>query len=189
MENLQYQTEGPTRSFNTGTKTLRLTTSATNVKDESQVEGFAEADFTSSGVLVDKQETIVATRIPEFSSTTTVVGTETQIIESQETSANYYDPVAQTFKIDKNFTEGVFVTELDIFFRTKDETQGVEAYLVSTDGQVPTEAILPHSKVTKTADSALRVIVTGGTETLPAGTTVVGQTSGATGVPEITIHI
>tara|TARA_R110002050_G_scaffold292587_1_gene448063 strand:- start:5453 stop:12940 length:7488 start_codon:yes stop_codon:yes gene_type:complete len=182
MENLQYQTEGSTRSFRTGTKTLRLTSSASNVKDESQVEGFAEADFTSSGVLLDKQETIVATRLPSFSSTTTVTGSETQVIESQETSANYFDPVAQTFQVDKTFTEGLFVTELDVFFRTKDETQGVEAYLVSTDGQVPTEAILPHSKVVKTSDSALRVIVTGSNETIPDGTTVVGQISGATGV-------
>jgi len=184
MENIEYQTEGNTRSFNTGTVTLRLTTSEDNVKDESQVEGYAEADFTSSGVIVDKQETIVATRIPEFSSTTTVVGTETQVIESQETSANYYDPVAQTFQVDKGFTEGVFVTELDIFFRTKDETQAVEAYMVSTDGQVPTEVILPHSHVTKQSDSALRVsaTLTGGSETIAAGTTVVGQTSGATGI-------
>ncbi len=184
MESIQYQTEGPTRSFNTGTVTLRLTTHEQNVKDESQVEGFAEADFTSSGVIVDKQETIVATRIPEFSSTTTVTGTETQVIESQETSANYYDPVAQTFQIDKVHTEGVFLTELDIFFRTKDETQAVEAYLVTTDGQVPTETILPHSHVTVQSDSALRVIATlnGNSENIAAGTTVVGQTSGATGV-------
>ena len=182
MENLQYQTEGSTRSFNTGTKTLRLSSSPTNIKEQSQIEGFAEADFTSSGVILDKQETIVATRIPEFSSTTTVIGSETQVLESQSTSANYFDPVAQTFKVDKNFTEGLFVTELDIFFKSKDETQGVEAYLVSTDGQVPTEAILPHSKVTLNSDSILRIVATGLTESLPAGTVITGQSSGATGI-------
>lgn len=183
MENIQYQTEGATRSFNTGTITLRLTTSEENVRDDSQVEGYAEADFTSSGVIMDKQETIVATRVPDFSSTTTVVGSETQIIETQETSANYFDPVAQTFQIDKTHTEGVFVTELDIFFRTKDETQAVEAYLVSTDGQVPTEAIIPHSHVTLQSDSVLRVVadINNASETIAAGTVFVGQTSGATG--------
>ena len=184
LENVQYQTEGATRTFNTGKVKLRLTSHPQNIKDESQIEGFAEADFTSSGVLLDKQETIVATRVPAFSSTTTVVGSETQIIESQETSANYFDPVAQTFQIDKTHDEGVFVTELDIFFKTKDDTQPVEAYLVTTDGQVPTETVLPHSKVTLQSDSALRVIanLSGGSEVLTEGTTVVGQTSGATGI-------
>ena len=152
MENIQYQTEGATRSFRTGTITLRLTSHPNNVMDSSQVEGFAEADFTSSGVLLDKQETIVATRVPAFSSTTTVIGSETQILQTQETSANYFDPVAQTFQIDKTHNEGVFVTELDIFFKTKDATQPVEAYLVTTDGQVPTEAIIPHSHVTLQSD-------------------------------------
>ena len=158
MENIQYQTEGATRSFKTGTLTLRLTSHPQNVKDNSQVEGFAEADFTSSGVLLDKQETIVATRVPAFSSTTTVIGSETNIIRDPETSANYFDPVAQTFQIDKTHDEGVFVTELDVFFRTKDATQPVEAYLVTTDGQVPTETVLPHSYVTLQSDSVLRVI-------------------------------
>ena len=159
MESVQYQTEGATRSFKTGTVTLRLTSHPNNVMDSSQVEGFAEADFTSSGVLLDKQETIVATRVPAFSSTTTV-GSETQILETQETSANYFDPVAQTFQIDKNNPEGVFVTELDIFFKTKDATQPVEAYLVTTDGQVPTDNIIPHSRVTLQSDSVLRIYST-----------------------------
>ena len=121
----------------------------TNVKDQSQVEGFAEAEFMSSGVLVDKQETIVSTRVPAFSNSTETIATETRVVESQEQVANYFDPVAQTFLVDENQSEGIFVTELDIFFKTKDATQGVEAYLVS-DGQVPTEKVLPHSFVPST---------------------------------------
>ena len=184
MDQLELQTAGPTRSFSTGTKTLRITSSPTNEQDLSQIEGFAEANFVASGVIMDKQETVVSTRIPDFSNTTTVIGTETRVLESQTTGANYFDPVAQTFLVDENNPEGVFVTELDVFFKTKDETQGVEAYLVTTDGQVPTDVVLPHSTVRKNADTNLRVIVdlaNQNTVSIPAGTSVVGQQSGATG--------
>ena len=184
VESVEYVTSGPTRSFTTGTKTLRITSEVDNRKDPSLIEGFAEADFVSSGVLVDKQETVVSTRVPGFSHTTEVIATDTRVTESTSQEANYFDPVAQTFLIDDTNPDGVFVTSLDVFFKTKDRTQGVEAYLVSTDGQVPTESILPHSRVQMSSDTTLRVVCnlgSGTAYTLPAGTTVTGQTSGATG--------
>ena len=184
MKNLSYVTSGPTRSFTTGTKTLRITSSSDNRKDPTLIEGFAEADFVSSGVLLDKQETIVSTRVPGFSHSTEVIATETRQLTSTTQEANYFDPVAQTFLIDENNTDGLFVTSLDVFFKTKDKTQGVEAYLVSTDGQVPTENVLPHSLIQMPTDTTLRVTATLGTGSsfvLPAGTTITGQTSGSTG--------
>tara|TARA_R110002050_G_scaffold15817_2_gene48350 strand:+ start:962 stop:8479 length:7518 start_codon:yes stop_codon:yes gene_type:complete len=183
---VELQNSGPTRSFHTGTRMMKFTSSATNANDLSQVEGFAEANFYAQGVFMDKQETIVSTRIPDFSHTTTVIASETRVQTSTSQEANYFDPVAQSFLIDKNNAEGVFVTELDIFFRTKDVTQGVEAYLVSTDGQVPTENILPHSRVVKNTDTILRAVIElGGAQdrsySLPSGTTILGNTSGSTG--------
>ena len=188
LQSVQYQMSGSTRSFNTGQRKLRITSSVENKKDLSQVEGYAEADFVASGVLMDKQETIVSTRIPSFNTTTQVTGSETRVQETQETVANYFDPVAQSFLIDENSPEGVFVTELDVFFRTKDATEAVEAFIVTTDGQVPTENILPHSKCVMESDTTLRVVgelVTNG-DSITAGTTVVGQVSGATGVVKTT---
>ena len=52
--------------FETGTKTLRLTTSNTNSKLAGTVTGSAEANFTSSGLLDTKQETIQTTRVPQI---------------------------------------------------------------------------------------------------------------------------
>ena len=137
---------------------------------------------------MDKQETIVSTRIPSFSTTTRVTGSETRVQESSETSANYFDPVAQSFLVDENSPEGVFVTELEVFFRDKDPNQPVEAYLVSTEGQVPTEVILPHSRVVKNSDTILRVVSELGAnaESLESGITLVGQISGATGIVKAT---
>ena len=188
LQQVEYNTSGPTRSFTTGQRTLRITSHPLNSKDNSQVDGHAEAVFTASGVIMDKQETIVSTRIPSFATTTRVTGTETRSQESTETSANYFDPVAQTFLVDDNSPEGVFVTELDVFFKDKDPNQPVEAYLVSTEGQVPTEVILPHSRVVKDSDTTVRVVSTLGAnaETLTAGVTLVGQISGATGIVKTT---
>ncbi len=188
LSSVQYVQSGPTRSFNTGQRKLRFTSSAINSKDLSQVEGYAEADFVASGVLLDKQETIVSTRIPAFNTTSRVTGTETRVIENQETTSNYFDPVAQSFLIDENSPEGVFVTELDVFFRTKDANEAVEVFIVTTDGQVPTETIAPHSKVVLNSDTSIRVVgeLTANSDSITAGTIVVGQVSGATGVVKTT---
>jgi hypothetical protein len=186
MNDVEYQTSGDTRSFNTGNRKLKITSSPTNERDLDLVEGFAEADFVSSGVLLDKQETIVSTRLPSFSSTTEVTATQSRWQESTETGAEYFDPVAQSFLIDNFNPEGLFATELEVFFKTKDAVEGVEAYLTSTDGQVPTDQIIPFSRVVKNSDSTLRVVcrfATGqSTSAFAAGITVTGQTSGATGV-------
>ena len=85
----------------------------------------------------------------------------------------------------------MFVTELDVFFKTKDAVEGVEAYLTTTDGQVPTEQIMPFSRVVKGSDSILKVICNLGgnaTTTFDAGVTVTGQISGATGIIKSTVR-
>ena len=189
---VQYQASGDTRSFNTGTRKARLTSSSTNIKDLEMIEAYAETEFVSSGVLLDKQETIIATRLPSFSSSTQVTATENRWEESDSTTnAEYFDPVAQTFLIDNFNPEGLFVTELDVFFKTKDAVEGVEAYLTTTDGQVPTEQIMPFSRVVKSSDSIIKVICNLGnnsTSAFDSGVTVIGQISGATGIIKSTVR-
>ncbi|MBI51728.1 MAG: hypothetical protein CL779_00725, partial [Chloroflexi bacterium] len=175
-----FQTGQPSRSFTTGTKILRLTSSETNVDiSDDQLEGFAESSFTASGVILDKQETIVSTRVPIINPVTVEI--------PDEPEPNDQDPVAQTFQVDRNNKEGVFVTELDVYFKEADKNQSVMAYLVSTDGEVPTREKLPHSMVVKNPTSILRTVVklpSGSTAavTLKKGTAIVGKKSGATGI-------
>ncbi len=216
--NVSYQTSGPTRSFNTGTRKFRITTSKTNEKDGSQLEGVAESNYTASGVLLDKQDTIVATNIPTFSlSNDPFGGAETEIVTDvvvTEISRSVInlpppvpsppprpprpprpapqppqdeDPVAQTFYIDgEDYPEGVFVTDLMVYFNTKDPVEGVEAYLTTTDGDRPTPTIVPYSRVTKNSDTVLRVKCTLGagisSTTIPAGTIMVGANTSTIGV-------
>ena len=172
--------------FNTGESTLRFTSNAENSQDPELIDGFCEAEFTSSGLIQDKQETIVATRVPKVSTKVRQLQ-KTKINKKVSHEAYYYDPVAQTFQVSAvdGSEEGVFLESLEAFFKTKDTRESVEAYLVTTDGQVPTDKIIPHSHVVITSDTRLRIEVTdlvGNSVTIPANTTVVGKTSGATGI-------
>lgn len=214
MGAIQYQTSGPTRSFKTGQRILRFTSSKTNTKNRDELAAFAEFAFVSSGVIQDKQETIVSTRVPNIQSRTRQTDSQSRTLTSTGISdidvdvrgpdvierviveervviqnpprAEPEDPVAQTFTVDSTNPDGVFVTELHAYFKQKDLLQGVEAYLTTTDGGVPTTTVIPHSKVTKDPDTVLRVKVElpNGVDTsvLKAGFQVDGAESGATGV-------
>lgn len=224
MRDLQYRSTGTSRSFNTGTKVLRFTDNPDNPEDLDLVGGICEADFTSSGVISDVQQTVVSTRLPAFATRTRVTDRETlQIprpvinnitnvtnnvtnvtnvtnrttvvnnnitrVERPQRTGRGGDPIAQSFYIsfpdDIPPAEGIFVTELDIYFRTKDPVHGVTAYLVPTEaGQRPTDQIIPHGAVTKKPNTTLRVLCTsldGNTTQLATGTEVRGSTSGAVG--------
>ena len=224
MARISYQTSGPTRSFNNGTRKFRITTSKTNSQDLEVVEGFAETTYTASGVLQDKQETIVATTIPAFSRTRSVTQTENRwqpggttvaarvigpppapriiertervvvertVVQRVETPVfwnwNDDDPIAQTFTIDSNeYPDGMFLSEVGVYFETKDPTQAVECYITTTDGEVPTDTILPYSIAVKQSNTTLRVKCELGvgvtSTTIPAGTTFTGSVTGSTGV-------
>jgi hypothetical protein len=59
--------------------------------------------------------------------------------------ANFGDPLAQTFKVDDD--TGVFVTKVDVFFRTKAENLPITCQLRETTLGVPNDKILPYSEV------------------------------------------
>ena len=159
MEDIQYDIEGVSRKFTTGVKSFKLVSSSSPSANITEIGGYAKADFVSKPVILDKKDTIISTRTPEQTTNTTMLedvrfnydgdGSDYDPSSVPNLTPTPYDPIAQTFRIDKNNPNGVFVTELDVFFREKDLVQGVEAYLVSTDANTPTTTILPHSRVVK----------------------------------------
>jgi hypothetical protein len=205
LENVEYQTTGPVRTFITGTKDFRITSNPTNPTDIGLLEGYAEAPFTSSGVIADKQETIVATRMSEFNRTQVIsdsqtrenvntvqtgldidIGSIREVTETRVLWRTLVDPVSQSFHVDTDFDDGVFVTSVETFFKDKDDILPVECYLVTTDGQVVTNNVLPHAKIVIPPDTTLRtnVVLPPGVDTITvtAGTEITGSTSGATGI-------
>ena len=187
---VQYQTSGATRSFNTGTRQVCITSDAQNRDDIDLLEGFYDTTFVSSGVIQDMQETIVST---VFLPSVGEVPLEPNVVHYEEETfqrpprvngGGGGDPVAQTFMVDSSNAEGAFITEIEVFFQKKDEVDGCQVYLTDTVGQVPTENIIPHGFARKPSNSTLRVQcdLSGSTESIVVGTRLVGQTSGATGI-------
>ena len=198
LTDVEYKVNGPTRSFKTGERFFRLTTSSNNSTNLANIEGFAEASFTSGSVIRDKTEFISSTRPEDYTTQTRINEQQTnldQLLDSLDPSdrppsqqeslrPRPRDPIAQTFNIDPNNPDGVFVTELDLFFAKKDAVQGVEVYLVTTDGQTPSNRVLPHSRVVVPSSTTLRVICDLGgvsAQTLREGITVRGEVSGTVG--------
>lgn len=185
MNNVQYNQSSVSRTFRTGTLDFRLSSSIMNDSRQDLLTSVGSGNFTSSGVIQDKQQTILATRIPEISTDTITVRSDSRQILGDVTG----DPVAQTFYVDQNSPDGVFVTELDVFIKSKSDIDGLMVYLTTTEGQVPTDKIIPFSKVVKKPDSILRVncsLMGAASYSIPAGTVVVGSVSGARGVVKTT---
>ena len=198
LTDVDYQVSGPTRSFKTGERYFRLTTSSDNSTNLANIEGFAEASFTSGSVIKDKSEFISSTRPEDYTTQTRINEQQTNLDQlldsldpterppSQEVSLRPRprDPLAQTFNVDPNNPDGVFATELDLFFAKKDAIQGVEVYIVATDGETPSNRVLPHSRVVVPSSTTLRVICDLGdvsAQTLRQGITVRGEVSGTVG--------
>ena len=143
--------------FTAGVKELRLTSDAQNNAD-TQPSSTATDNFASQGFLDTVQETIIATRnariitedISEQRETSRTVGTEwvQSSIRTLRTWRwrNNGDPLAQSFTIDEQ--EGVFVTKLDVFFATKDDSDIPVILTIRTmSNGTPTQTIVPLSEV------------------------------------------
>ena len=63
------------------------------------------------------------------------------------------DPLAQTFKVDDE--TGVFVTKVDVFFRTKAQALPVTVQIRETTLGTPNDRILPYSEVDLTPDQVV----------------------------------
>ena len=142
--------------FETGTKTLRLTTSPVNSKVSGTVTGSAEANFAASGILENTQAQILSTKVPQIErlsvSDQRIVNDRITRKRDSETvlTGNFFefddDPLAQSFTV--NDSSGIFITSVDCFFRGKDEELPVTLQIRTVETGLPTSKILPFSVVT-----------------------------------------
>jgi hypothetical protein len=124
--------------FKTGEKLLVVTDSSTN--DPSSATTVAEAVYVANGAV--------------SVSTGTNISTRTAIKKPASYDKNISDPVSQTFFVDeREYPEGVFVSSIDLFFATKDQTLPVTLELRPTDTGYPLardkSTAYPFSVVTK----------------------------------------
>ena len=111
------------KRFRVGTRTFRLTDSSTNSLVPGVVETAVERPYTAQGFIQVKREEIMNVRNAVLADDTVTENrtvTVTQDRRDQATSGVWYDPLAQSIMCDQ--TKGMFITKLDVFFHSKDDT-------------------------------------------------------------------
>ena len=130
-------------TFETGTKTLRLTSSSTNSRVAGLTDTSSEENYFAQGTLSTVQERIISVRSPRFN--TQVLSENRTLIDITFTPPPQRDPLAQSFTVVED--TGVFVTKVDVFFQSKDNLLPVIVQLRTMQLGLPTQEILPFSEV------------------------------------------
>jgi len=162
--------------FRTGEREFKLTDDTNN--NDATATSRASKKYHASGVLQTKQASVTATRNAEIV-TQQVSDTKSIIQESYRvvSDTGWYDPLAQTFLVDSK--GGAFVTSVDIYFASRDNTIPVRMQIREVVNGYPGKAILPFSEVvlnpnqvnlyTDTATlTDLHTVVSADGQTLPA---------------------
>ena len=143
--------------FETGSKVFTLVNDENN--DHDVASTIAEESYTAAGTLETVQENIVSVRNArierkqEFQeravSRTTglqVVGTEVISETQRHGIIGWYDPLAQSFLVDEE--TGIFITECDVFFRSKDDMDIPLVFQLRTmKNGFPTQHVIPFSEI------------------------------------------
>jgi len=126
--------------FDVGLKTFKLTSIANNNPIPGEALSSGEEKFLSTGTVQTVQEKIVSVRNARVETTTT-----TQTETSGAFTGLYIDPLAQSFACDD--VTGVFLTKVDVYFKTKDSQLPVTCQIRTVELGTPTRTVLPFSEV------------------------------------------
>lgn len=134
----------------TGTRSVRFTTSPTNSKASGDVDSSADTTYQATGTLKTVRENILAIRNADIvrdtvSDSRTVITTRTSTRQ-----IGWYDPLAQSFLVAEE--GGVFLSSVDIFFKTKDSNIPISMQIRTMENGYPSKEILPFSDCTVDAD-------------------------------------
>ena len=141
----------PGGTFNTGQRTFRVDNSVNGII--STATSISEATFFASGLQQTKQGLNFASSIDSAKNTFTRTAERTNV--TSYTYVTTWDPVAQTFIIDKeNFPNGIFIDSIKLFFKRKPKDYApVEVSIVGTLNGYPNGETLDNSQVTLTNEN------------------------------------
>lgn len=105
--NIGFEFQLPANTFKTGERTFRLIDNSSN--DTEAQESIGESKYTAIGMLQTKQETLLTTR-----------AVQNQRVTVQTGNRFWHDPLAESFLVDDlAYPQGMYVSSVDIWFRTK----------------------------------------------------------------------
>jgi hypothetical protein len=163
-------------TFETGTKTLKLTSSSTNSIIGGLTDTLAEENYFAQGSLSTVQERIISVRSPRFQTDPTVFSEDRTLVDVETTQSVNTTVTTESVNVERvdfvvveppppppppeprdrdplaqsfNVVEqsGVFITKVDIFFQSKDDLLPVIVQLRTMQIGLPTQEILPFSEV------------------------------------------
>ena len=134
----------------TGTRTFRFTTSETNEKTAGAVDSSADTTYSATGTLQTVQENVLAVRNAEIVRDTVSEDRVVQTTRTETRQIGWYDPLAQSFIVEEE--GGVFISAVDVFFKTKDTNIPISMQIRTMENGYPTKTILPFSDTTITPD-------------------------------------
>jgi hypothetical protein len=149
---LEYDSSYPQVNISVGIKTVRFTSSS--VDNKTTADTFTEVKYYATGILPPPPSSITSTTPPFFKSE--------EGVQYAETSKNTLkpNPLSQTFKIE-NYTGGVFLTGVDLFFNKKSDTLPVKVYLTNTESSKPGKYIIPGSESVKYPYTNIKIYTNG----------------------------
>lgn len=144
----------PPSTFQNGQRQFRVDNRTVST-DSTSATTYAVATFTASGLSTTSQALDFAPSIASAKNTFS----STQYIQNQLVASSYsitpYDPVAQTFIVDKsNYPNGVFLSSVKFFFQSKPTTSNVPVKLsiVGTLNGYPNGQTLDYAIASLTPD-------------------------------------
>jgi hypothetical protein len=160
----------PPNMFRIGDRQLQLIDSDSLIQGDDAALTRASAAYTGSNISVTKRQITLTTSTPTFetiSLTDNRTVTSVQQAVSQQTTWIRIDPLAQSFFINAPEGQpGVFVTKLDLFFKSKDPVMGVDiTFCATTTGapdstQIFSKVYVPSSQINISDDASLATTIT-----------------------------
>jgi hypothetical protein len=138
----------PANMFQTGQRIFRVD-NRTVAADPLTATSYAEGTFTASGLSTTSQKLEFGPSIDSAATAFTQVRERQKQLISTVTTYSPYDPVAQTFIIEKdNYPGGVYISSVKLFFYSKPTTNiPVKISIIGTLNGYPNGVKLDHSSV------------------------------------------
>jgi hypothetical protein len=146
----------PPNTFQTGQRVFRVD-NRTTPNDPGSATTYSEATFTASGLSTTSQKLNFGPSVDASGTTFTQVNQTQKQLISTITTYSPYDPIAQTFIVDKNnYPNGLFLSSVKLFFYSKPTTDvPIQLSILGTLNGYPDGKTLDHSKVILNSDQVI----------------------------------
>ena len=155
----------PAGVFKTGDRVFRLVDVDNLSVAADTVTTQAAGTYSGSNISITKARLGLSTRVPQIAINTTdtvlaqrvssrvISSTVISSVPVPQPARRAVDPIAQTFVINETEDDsGIFLKKLDLYFRSKHPTLGVEVQIREVDNGSPTLNIVPFGRKILTSD-------------------------------------